>query len=94
MLVAGLIPGLVAAAFVAPHVALLFVPALALGLALSLGRFPGERAINRLRTRAGSRRRRTPTPSAVRPRPLLRAKRAGVTLAFSLAVNPPPLPQH
>jgi len=92
--VTGLISGLVAVAVVAPHVALLFGPVLTLVLALILGRFPGERAIHRLRTRACSRRQRTPTPCALPPKPLLRAKRAGVTLAFSLAVRPPPLPQH
>ena len=82
---------LIGAALVAPSVALLMAPALLLTAVLALGRFPGESVIHRLRAR------RWPTApprraSSVRlPRFVPRASKAGVTLAFSLAVRPPPL---
>lgn len=75
---------------ISPSAALLLAPALLLLLVLSLGYFPGETVIERIRGR------RAQTRSAVLPAveklpaTLDLAKRAGLKIAYALAVRPPP----
>jgi hypothetical protein len=69
------------------------VPLLVLVGFLLLGRFPGERAIERLSRRlAVGRRRRTRRERRVRPaaRPASWAPGGGLLIAFGLARRPPP----
>jgi len=82
---------MLATTLVAPRLVLLFAPALVLALMLVLGRFPGERVVHRLRARRRAPAARSRPESVSLPRPLLRVRQAGVTLAFSLAMRPPPL---
>jgi hypothetical protein len=72
------------------------IPALALVLALLLGRYPGERTIARLAETVASRseRHRAPRTLPPRRRPVFSALRAGELLARSLATRPPPAPAH
>jgi hypothetical protein len=72
-----------------PTLGMLLVPAIGLALALAMGMFPGEQAIERLRSA-----RRTPGKrrSSVIARPATPAvvRRVGRLLAFALAMRPPP----
>jgi hypothetical protein len=77
----------------AAELLLALIPALLLFAALHLGRYPGERAIDRLAARARTVRPRR-APRALRPAPRAPrvAVRAGELLARSLATRPPPSP--
>jgi len=80
--------GLVAA--LSPSVALLLAPALVLFAALVLEVFPGERTLVRARARR-LRRQVVRAPRSL-PRPVVATlvRPAGRTLAFALAMRPPP----
>lgn len=71
-------------------VGLLLAPAMLLAIVLYLGLFPGEELIHRLSTRRFRRRPAVRATNARLPRYVPRLRRAGVTLAFALAVRPPP----
>lgn len=81
---------LAGAALASPSVALLLAPALVLLATLAAGLFPGEETIARARARR-MRARPVRAPGRI-ARPKLRdvVRPAGVTLAYALAVRPPP----
>lgn len=83
---------LVGAALASPSVALLLAPALVLLTVLATETFPGEQAIARMRARRmRARLRPRRGPRAVgRPRRVEIVRPAGITLAYALAVRPPP----
>lgn len=81
---------LVGAALASPSVALLIAPALVLLAMLAVGLFPGEEQLARARARRMPRR---PVRAPGRiARPVLRdiVRPVGITLAYALAVRPPP----
>lgn len=82
---------LVGAALTSPSVALLLAPALVLMATLAAGLFPGEETIARARARRMVRARPVRAPGRIAT-PKLRdvVRPAGVTLAYALAVRPPP----
>jgi hypothetical protein len=71
--------------------ALLLAPAFLLLLILSLGFFPGEKVIERIRSRRSRSRELVRTTVPKIPRVLDLARRTGLDLAYALAVRPPPL---
>lgn len=82
---------LAGAALTSPSVALLLAPALVLMAMLAAGLFPGEETIARARARRMVRARPVRAPGRIAV-PKLRdvVRPAGVTLAYALAVRPPP----
>lgn len=82
---------LAGAALASPSVALLLAPALVLLATLAAGLFPGEETIARARARRMVRERPVRAPGRIAT-PKLRdvVRPAGVTLAYALAVRPPP----
>ncbi len=82
---------LIGAALASPSVALLLAPGLVLMATLAAGLFPGEETIARARARRMVRARPVRGPGRIAT-PKLRdvLRPAGVTLAYALAVRPPP----
>lgn len=81
---------MVATADASPQIALLLAPAFVLVLLLSFGVFLGEDLIARLRDRRMTRPRRVREPRAGRPYAAGVVRRVGRSLAFALAIRPPP----
>lgn len=81
---------LVGVALASPSVALLLAPALVLLVFLAAGLFPGEEQLARARSRR-MRARPVRAPGRI-ARPVLRdiVRPVGITLAYALAVRPPP----
>jgi hypothetical protein len=86
---AGLVSAFALAFEVAPHVALLLAPAVALVLFLLFGLYPGEDLIERLRARRRPARLRAALRVG-RPVGAPRVRRVGGAFAFALAMRPPP----
>ncbi len=82
---------LVGAALTSPSVALLLAPALVLLATLAVGLFPGEETIARARARRMRARPVRAPQRIVRPKLRDIVRPAGVTLAYALAVRPPPV---
>lgn len=69
---------------------LLLAPAVLLFAALLLGRYPGERAIERARRTAQAVRLRAPSATGVRVRPAVLVPRGGRLVGAAIAARPPP----
>ena len=76
---------------VSPAVAALLAPAIVIGFVLSIGLFPGEELIARVRRGASAARVSARIPNSPIPTSFPRVKPAGLAIAFALANRPPPV---
>ena len=86
------VAALVALLTTVPSLGGLLVPAVALGIVLLAGLFPGEAAIERLRDARSTPRMRGPS-TIRRPSSPAIVRRVGRLMAFALAIRPPPAVQ-